>query len=118
MRYRPTRHVEDQVMSRTWIVITTFFATTLLAIAIAQLIYDWLLRYRLELRARLREFSGDDHDDVALFHSFVSGHQLTNSMRRSFSERLANVFHQAGVEATAGRLLMWCIGCGALLAIP
>lgn len=106
-------------MSHATIVLLTFGATTLLAVAVAQLIYDWLFRYRLELRARLKELSGDDGEDgVALFRNFTNSHRLSNAVRRGFNDRLANVFHQAGFEGTAGKLLAWCVGCGTLFAVP
>jgi len=106
-------------MSHSAIVLLTFAAIALLAVAVAQLIYDWLFRYRLELRARLKDLTDDEHrDSVALFRDLKAGHRLPNAARRGLNERLANVFHQAGFEGTAGKLVGWCLGCGALLAVP
>jgi len=106
-------------MSHATIVLLTFAATVLLAIAVAQLVYDWLLRYRLELHQRLKQLNSDhDEDDITLFRNFAAGKRRASSMRRSLDERLSNLFHQAGFEGTAGKLLAWSAGCGFALAVP
>jgi tight adherence protein B len=106
-------------MNNSWILISTFVATALLALAVAQLIYDWLFRYRLELRARLKELTGDEADEtgVSLFKN-LRGHPASIAAQRGLGERLANVFHQAGVKCTVSKLIAWCLGAGVALAAP
>jgi tight adherence protein B len=100
-------------MSNSWIVVSTFVAAALFAIAVAQVLYDWLLRYRLEMRSRVQELSAHTSQGVALFRQhFDGGNEKAGRLRRNLKQQIADVFRQAGVEGTATTLLMWCVACG------
>lgn len=105
-------------MNHNIITICTFAATTLLVISVVSLVYDWLFRYRLAVRERLRALEGDDGDDDALrlFKGFGSKQGDEFRQRRSWQQRLEHMFEQAGVHCTIVTFFGWCIGSGAAAA--
>jgi tight adherence protein B len=107
-------------MSNSWVVLSTFAASSLFAIVVAQLLYDWLLRYRVEMHSRLKELSSSEASrGVPLFRTrFDKGQVESGRIRRSLKERLHDAFRQAGFEGTATKLIVWCVAIGLVLGIP
>ena len=105
-------------MNHNIITICTFAATTLLVISIVSLVYDWLFRYRLAVRDRLRELEGDDGDDdaILLFKGLGSKYGDEFAQRRSWKQRLEQMFEQAGVHCTILIFAGWCVGGGIVAA--
>jgi tight adherence protein B len=99
-------------MTYNLITLSTFAATTLLVISVVSLLYDWLFRYRLVVRERLRELErdGEDEDELSLFKGLGSSSGSETISHRSLSERLEHMFEQAGVKCSVGVFAGWCLG--------
>jgi tight adherence protein B len=109
-------------MNNTWITGFTFAATFLMVVSLISLIYDWLFRYRLAVRQRIRELNKDEShessdDELVLFKDLKRLQDQEFRRRKPFNERLDDVFDQAGVQCTALMLAGWCLGLGAFAAM-
>jgi hypothetical protein len=94
-------------MNHNLITLSTFAATTLLVISVVSIVYDWLFRYRLAVRQRIRELDGDRgrEDGRALFKDLKNVPGLESSENRGLVQRLENVFLSRRAGAGVHRLV-------------
>jgi tight adherence protein B len=105
-------------MSHSSITLLTFAATALFVASLATFIYDWLFRYRLALRDRLKGFAADGNDDqaVRLFKDINRLNYQKLFSGQSFVERLQRMSDQAGVNCSPVRFAMWSGVCAIAVA--
>jgi tight adherence protein B len=106
-------------MSKSWITLATFASTSLLMFSLAMLIYDYFFRYRLAVRERLKELSGETvgNREVLLFRDIKRLHKGEEFQRQTWKEWLQHLIDQAGVECSIKTIFELSAGIAALLGL-
>jgi tight adherence protein B len=106
-------------MHSSWITLLIFGSTSLLVLSLAMLIYDRFFRYRLAVRERLNQMSGDrtGSHEVSLFKDIKHLKDDEVFRRRTWKEQLQQVIEQAGIQCSIPALIAWSAGSGAVTAL-
>lgn len=102
-------------MHLTWITLLTFATTSLLVMSVVAIIYDAFFRYRVELRQRVIELTGEGktNSSISLFKEFK---QLRRSETVTYRESLQQLIDQSGVAVSVSAILVTTAMLGVVLA--
>jgi len=101
-----------------WTALLTFVSITMLTISLGMLAYDWLFRYRIAVRDRIKELSGEVDGDqtIPLFKDIKRLHGNERIERQTFEQWLRHRIDQAGIQCTNQTFILCCLASVALTA--
>lgn len=100
-------------MDDSWLPLIIFVTTSLLVLSVSVLIYEWLFRYRVAVRERIRQINSgpDECHSITLFKD-LRNLPADQDQRRSWTDQLQLQLEQAGSDCSARSFVAYCCASG------